>query len=393
MRIRFRSTNGEEALAWDRTRAKIDQFWAQVRADAALAIERGQPLQSLEGRVDRAVRRVDAELAAEIDETPAGPRLVVLSGENPSLDPLLAEMLARAPVGLPFHAARHREPVSVADAAADVRRRVGVDVSTARVRIGFSRSHLLDAVVFSPNTASATDERALDAANLLLRRLFGDEAFDTWIGAVDVAPMPRPSLLRVVVEPASSPATLSIDDAEPALRAAIRGAHGSLPDDPWCARPPTDEWTVLEGEPILAEDYARQDDLVVSSTQVPEAMKCFLEGGRFSSLRFSKCGERFAYVKIDAQRKTPEERQSLRLDLEQRIDAALRNAKAGAIVGGGLGARYVYVHLAFAVIDEGIAVTREVLRGSSVDPRAWILFCDSEWAGEWVGIWGDAPPP
>jgi hypothetical protein len=284
--------------------------------------------------------------------------------------------------------------VSVEDALTRVRAATGLDLAGARARLGFSRGHLLEIVVLSSAFGSATDERALDAANLLVPQLVGGDAFDDWVGAVDVGPAPRGGSLRVLADGAAPPEpTLDLADIRPAVEAAIRGVTAELPDSPYHALANREEWTLLEAEPAVASDYAAQDDLVLCSTLLPEAMKCFLQGSPFSSRRFSKHGERFVYAKVDGAGRTMEARYSLRVSLEEALEAALAPPGLGCVVGAGIGVRYVYVVLALASPEPGIAVACETLLKLDVPRRAWLLPCDSEYDEEWAGVWDDSPEP
>jgi hypothetical protein len=295
-------------------------------------------------------------------------------------------------------AARTDEPrpaaLTLEGALAAVRARTGLDLAGARARLGFSRGHLLEVVVLSSVFSSGTDERALDAANLLVPLLLGEEVFDDWVGAVDVAPAPRPGSLRVLADGVTSPEpTLPLTEVKPAVEAAIRSVDAALPDAPYHALGDRAEWTLLEAEPAVADDYVAQDDLVLLSTKLPEAMKCFLQGSPFSSRRFSRHGERFVYAKVDSVGQTTEERYALRLSIEEALHAVLEPPGLGCVVGAGIGLRYVYVVLALLHPDDGVAIAQGALRELAVPRRAWILPCDSACEDDWVGVWDDAPTP
>lgn len=396
MRIRFGDAPARRAFDESPLVARIDGFWGEVaRLEPSLMALRCTQTASdhLEARLTKAAQAVDRSLVVELDGPPGATRFALLPGDDPGLQPLIERILSRAPAIASVTPVRHRVALAPLAAIDEIRARVGVDLTLARARIGFSRGHLLDAVVYAPGFGSASDERALDAANLLLPRLLGDEVFDTWVGSVDVAPMPRPSVLRVLDEQGARAETLSLDDVAPAVGAAIRGVHDALPDDPWHALARGEKWTLLESEPPIAQDYSRQDDVAIVSTVIPEAMKCFLEGDRFASRRFSKRGERFAYVKVDARDDSTDRRHALRLELEDALNTALVPSALGAVVGIGMGARYVHVDMALADIDACVAVVRDALRRIGVNRRSWILFLDSEWDREWIGVWDDATPP
>lgn len=293
-----------------------------------------------------------------------------------------------------FRASGKAAALSVEEALHRVRTETGLDLDGARARLGFSRGHLLELVLLSSAFGSARDEQALDAASLLVPYLIGEAAFDDWVGAVDVGPAPRGGSLRVLLDGATPPdPTLALSDIGPAVEAAIRGVTAELPEAPYHALAEREEWTLLEAEPKLAGDYKAQDDLVLCSTLLPEAIKCFLQGSPFSSCRFSKHGERFVYAKVDGADGTMEARYALRISLEEALGAALAPSGLGCVVGAGIGVRYVYVVLALASPEAGLEVACEALRTLGISRRAWFLPCDSEHEGEWAPVWEDSPNP
>jgi hypothetical protein len=398
MRVRFSAfARGEEDRARRDLVSRIEAFWAEAIAHVGSGFpgDDVRALRALERTLSSLATRVAPGLSVELDGRRAsGARLVIAPFEDAALGPLVDEMLRLAPRIEGLSVVRHRPELPVADAVRDVRDRLGPDLSGARARVGFSRGHLLEVVVHSPSFFGTADELALDAANLLVPRLVGDEVFDEWVGSVDVAPLARPSSLRVVADGASArESTLPLDEIAPAVSAAIRGVDAELPAAPYhrfCERA---EWTLLEMDPPLADDYSEQDDLVFLSTLLPEAMKCFLQGSRFSSRRFSRHGECFAYVKVDARQDTAERRHERRVELEDALNHALVPGGLGCVIGAGIGARYVYLELALSELGPAIEVVLRRLRSQGVPRRSWILFCDSAWAREWVGVQEDTPPP
>jgi hypothetical protein len=400
MRIRFSSPSNEpESTARRELSARIDAFFRSMGDSLgparALAGASPEDLSRLEATLTVDVSRVAEGLRVEIDPVTGGAYRVVVAPvdlDGPAL--VAAEVVARAPRMPAVEVVRHRPPLELEPALADVRARAGVDLSLARARIGFSRGHLLEVVLYAPSFASAADESALDAANLLLPRLVGDALFDDWVGAVDVAPLPRGGSLRVMSDGAKTPeAMLTLSEVLPAVEAAIRGVRAELPEAPYHVFCERAEWTLLELEPAFDEDYPAQDDIALVSTMVPEAVKCFLQGSPFASARFSNHGEVFAYVKIDAAESTVDGRHELSVTLEEALNVALVPGRFGCVVGTGIGTRYVYLNLALEDLDQGVRITRERLQKVGVTRRAWVLFCDSGWMDEWAGVWDDSPPP
>lgn len=400
MRVRFAPVDSQDGSTLRRALANADAFFAEAVARLA-AFEKSVPasagdVAALEQRLTMALDCVAPGLVAEVDASEGLLRVVLSPSRDSGLDPLVAEVLRRAPASADLSFERHLGEQGVETAVLATRDRFGLDLSDARLRIGFSRGHLLEVVVTSSRFSSAADDRGLLAANCLVSRLIGTELFDDWIGAVDVAPGRRPSSLNVVgAGPASDAALtlLRLEEALPAVEAAIRGVYAELPSQPCRTTSARAGWTLFEAEPGIDVDYPAQDDVALASTRIPEAVKCFLEGARFSSKRFSRLGEVFAYVKIDAHAESAARRHALKDSIETVLDTALVSNRVGCVIGSGLGVRYVYVHVALEHLEHGVRVSRCALREREVHRRAWILFFDDVLSHEWVGVWDDTPPP
>jgi hypothetical protein len=393
MRIRFAAPNSPEAAAVRDLCARADEFFAVAVGRLAEALLPGDRA-AVERALSGALMRVSPGVLVEVVPVEgAGPRIVLSPADDAGLEPLIALILRRAPTVPGVEFARYRCETDVASALAEVRDRFGVDLADTRVRIGFSRGHLLEVVVRSSAFASAADGPGLDAANFLVLRLIGDELFDDWVGAVDVAPAPRAGPLRLLSASDPGERGLALDEVLPAVEAAIRGVYAELPSAPYRTLSEQASWTLLEAEPGAEIDYASQDDVALKSTVLPEAMKCFLERGRFSSKRFSRHGESVAYVKVDAIDETADSRHELRVRLEDALGKTLVRPGLGCVVGAGLGVRYVYIDVVLESIEHGVTAMRETLRRLEVARRSWILFCDGSLAHEWVGVWDDTPPP
>jgi len=392
MRVWFASEADRAALL-----ARTSEFHDQVRR-AVSGLEHREALDQadiarLEVRLTDAACRVAPGLRVEVQKArPSGHELVVLPDSGEGLECVAAEMVRFAPVlpGVTFQ--RHGRALPLELALDDVRARTGFDLSFARARVGFSRGHLLEVVLHSHRFASTADEGALGAADLLVSRLIGDLHYHEWIGAVDVAPAPRGGPLRVVTESADVASTLTLAELAPAVQRAIEQVDEALPAERYHERKQREGWTMLDCFPEMQTDYSLADDLAMASTLVPEALKCFLQGSRFSSRRFSRHGERLVYVKIDAASSTPEQRHALGVAVEDAIDAALVPLRAGCAVGAGIGLRYVYVFVMLEGLEHCRALS-DALRPLKVDPRSWILFCDIGWEHEWIGLCESTPTP
>jgi hypothetical protein len=387
----FRPTHEVETGRYLAFQKEIDRFWSRVGTEAVPAVRRGAFDEA--GRLlASAISPFGGGVLAEIVAQGDPPVVIVSATGEPHLGAAADAIVALAPRLAGLAVARHRPPSSMPDVIREVQRKHGFELSRAEARCGFARGHLLEVVVYCHEFASATDGPALDAANLAVMTAIGEERFDDWIGAVDVAPAPRPGALRVMGGPRDEnrfPLGELADAVERAV-AGVDSERGSAPYHTYCERA---DWTMFDVEPAQADDYAEQDDLVHVVTMLPEMTKTFLSGARFSSRRFSCVGERFTYLKIDAEDKDPGARHELRLELEDALNYALVPGRIGCVVGAGLGLRYVYLVLALHDVDHGVELALRTAARCGVDDRAWMLFCDAVWAHEWVGIHDGLGPP
>jgi hypothetical protein len=373
---------------------RMNEFWSAGRGVLSRASRSALDLSRLEAALNDAAVRVDPGLVVELDRTPGGELVMVLAPkEDPGLDPLILELVRRAPRSGGVVVGRHW-PAAPARAVLDrVGRRFDLDLSDCQVRAGFSRGHLLELVVYSSAFAGSIDGPGLDAANFAVSRVLGDRVFDDWVGAVDISPVPRTSSLRVVASENATGERFAFAELPTAIEKAIGGVRQGLPSVPYHEFCERGEWTLLELEPELGRDYSSLDDLALCATLVPEMTKCHLQGTRFCSERFSNNGELFCYLKVDGAGSTDEQRFDKRLALEEALNRALVPGCVGCVVGAGLGLRYVYLVLALARVDAGIQIARQVAQTADVPSRSWILFCDTTLRREWVSVWDHAPEP
>ncbi|HEV8246787.1 MAG TPA: hypothetical protein VGP93_13510 [Polyangiaceae bacterium] len=300
-----------------------------------------------------------------------------------AVDPQVERLCARLEA-----LAKDRGPRLDLDAAvSQVRSRLGVDLRNARARAGFARGHLLDVALFVPGGRGPADE---PAARQLVELLLGPATFRDWIGEIRCAATPR-GILRVL-DNQSDERTFPLAELCPAVDAAIRGLYEGLPEKPWYWERSEPDSVVfeLEVEPALA--YAAQDDVALVSTCLPEMLHCFLRGTPFASLRFSRHGELFAYLKYESARADLASAVERRDAIEQRLNQALLDARAGRVIGRGIGLAYAYLDLAISDVRASIAIAKE-LADEHLPEQSWLLFCDSELGDEWVGLKANTQSP
>lgn len=395
-RLRFAvdEASSEEA----RARADLDQriaaFWQRVRR--ALPREPGSDegvlLGELRPELDAALDDVHPGLGW--DASANGTLVVSADGER-ALRPLADRVVTSAPELAGWTVRASRPALDPEHAIARAERRTGSSFRGARARAGFTRGHLLEVVVSMRGCASREDERAREAAYLAVEALLGERVVDDWIAAIDAVPLVGGGLLRVMDANAASEAetTFPLIELPLAMERARAGVRENLPRARLSEAAGELPWTLFELEPELSSDYARHDDIALGSSVLPELMRCFLEDAPFTSSRFSAFDERFCYLKLDGDGRSPEELMQLRTAVEDAVGARLHETRAGAVVGNGLGVRYAYVVVGLDDLDGAVEAVLAAARDAGVAQRSWLLFCDSDLGAEWLGVWPGTPAP
>jgi hypothetical protein len=389
MRIRFFSPTDEaQTQAYSQLQRRIDAFWQEFarrppRADA-----------QLDGaNSGRLLRELHPELALEIvADVKPGRQLGVVRALTSQREPLAEWVVQRAPALAGWGFGATRERCGLRQSLASVRAQVGRDLQRCEVRVGVGRGHLLELVVRSGDFALADDPEDLAATETLLQRVLGDSTWRSWIGSLHTTPGPRGGVLRMASDESDPFAALTalVDRVEQG----VRGVQLGLDERPYHRFCEHAEWTLLEVEPKHdAGPFAAQDDLVLCSTMLPEMLKCFLQDAPFCSSRFSRNDEKFAFIKYAAQRGAAEQRMAERVQLEDALNRALVPAGLGCVVGAGLGLRHGYIDLALSDLTHTPELCARVLASTHVPGPAWLLFCDSRWAEEWLPLTDGAGPP
>jgi hypothetical protein len=286
---------------------------------------------------------------------------------------------------------RGRPPLELTRAIAEVREATGVDFGRAVARAGFARGHLLDVVVKLPGARGTPAEE--DAADRLVTALVGEANAEDWLDQVALEPAPHGGALSVLQSVPERGQYFPLAELPATVGAAVRGLYAGLPPEPLWATGGEQRWTLLELDVDRADDYERQADVALCATFLPEMLKCYLSGAPFASLRFSRHGEIFAYLKHESPSGDAREALAARRVLEDALDAALVVERCGRVVGSGMGVVYSYVDFALASVERALGVIRTVASRVGLPARSWLLFCDSALADDWAAVHPGAPVP
>jgi hypothetical protein len=308
-----------------------------------------------------------------------GHRLVISCEANHELRPLVTTLIERAP-DLPrweFFPYRLPDPRWTYETIAG---RVRVDVADLGVKLSRGKFGRID-VVFSCADADRIRPNALEhLAFVAAETLFGEEALDHWVGVVEGKADDLEDYLPFAEIPA----------AFEALRDELRA---ELPAEPCHVWAEGAEHSLISLEPPEAPDYVDQDDSISVVSMLPVMWETAWRGAPFASERFSRCGETFAYLKLEFPHEDANERLSARHEIQEALGAILEPTRVGTVVGAALGRRYAYVHLALSDVEAAWGLMKPILVGHDMPRRTWLLFCDHDLRGEWLGPWPDTPEP
>ena len=311
-----------------------------------------------------------------------GHRLVITAEVRRDLRPLVSAILQRAPKidGWEFYG--YRLPESYEMALQTVEVRTGGDISKTAFQAVAAEFNQID-LIFYGEGYSEENEQANNDVFVAIETLLGEELLDKRIGAIEVAPLSA----------SAGQELFHIEFLKQQVDLLIGEIQNRLPDKPYYQNYQEEEWTAFELEPEQAEEYPLQWDLLAGVSMLPEIWENGHADMAFDSVRFSKCGETFCYVKMDGADGLDEEHFTDRGDIEEALNNALREANLGCVFGGGTGVKYSYVDLALTNIAQGAEIVKQILQQGNIHKRSWIQFYDTDLQARWIGIYEDSPTP
>lgn len=166
-------------------------------------------------------------------------------------------------------------------------------------------------------------------------------------------------------------------------------------DDELATRIPEQPYFMLESDSrqqridLRARDAGR----LTIATKQPEIYSPIRNEEEVFPSRYSKFGERFAYLQIDsAPFLVAHQKELERLAAE--LGQTLRQSKLGCDIGYGIGRPDIaYIDLMLADADKAAPVIQQFTRAHNLPVKSWLRFYDADWKAEWVGMYDDTPSP
>jgi hypothetical protein len=365
---------------------KIDRWWAafEKRVPALDALFRRQRDWNLARWMAKRLQTINRNLMWEFGPNPEGGYQLIITPESrKDLRPLVETILERAPQLAGWRFLSHRPAEPLGDAIETVRAQTEYDITDCRVQVRRGEAHGLELLFHMPDCLSEEDELATASAWVTAECLLGEETLDHWVDTVQVTPE------------AGSGRWLGLERLRERAEALIQSRVDQLPSCP-CHEMDRNQvaWNLFKVQPTEeAEDYPGTEDLLMGVSMLEDLWMNAHSGQPFYSLRYSRFGERFAYLKIDGSDDWSGTRFRNREEIEETLGKALMQAKLGCVIGGGTGRRYSYIDLALTEIRPAFRIIQPILRDGRLPGRTWLLFFDCEWAREWLGLYDNSPPP
>ena len=385
MRIKFQfDLSAEERQTNQSIQSAIDRWWRtflEKTGDLHALFKRQQDW-DLPEWMEQNLGAISSNIMWEFGQgLLGGHRLVITPESRRHLRPLVAQILQRAPKidGWEFYPYRLPEDEKMAGLTVDARQ--GARLDQMRFILSPGQFNRVDIRCIVP--ADYPEDKQKATGFVAIESLLGEEMLDRWIGYIDyekAAPYPTEA-----VPPG---------DLLSAMRRLVQTLIMKLPNTSWIGRAEGSEWTSFKVNPKRGlADYPSRLDLLTQISAIPELHQCVFSGAVFDSDRFSKCGETFAYVKVDGDGGLPPWGFQDRAQIDDALSTALEGAGLGTVIGGGNGLRYCYTDLALLNVEAAVPVIRETLTRGGVSIRSWLLFFDDNFASEWVGVFPESPPP
>jgi len=267
-------------------------------------------------------------------------------------------------------------PPGTAERALGAVRRLGADFSSCRVRVGFTRGHLLDVYVLVPFDVAGSPEQLQVAAEVYLETLLGDRILDEWVDQVAVDRIARSGGLLVVSDVRAPSVSYPLTEVDSLLKRGIHALRQSLPES-HLASCASGEWTALSLERAHAESPGPRLDRLFASTCHPEALKACLLGLGFCSARFTLGEEIFIYLRWAAR---GPERPSKRQQVEDLIELLARRTAEVALAGSGFGEEFDYLDL--WVLPRPGVINTLLRQVAELVGEVELGFYDSRWSAE-----------
>jgi len=406
IQLRWRFLYDETDADFQRKKATlslIDMWWRAFEDKGAAMFEEliannSPEVEPAAAWVREHLLSINPDLLWECERLSDNQRLFVVTAEYDLGLRALADLIVqRAPVMRNWTFSSFRNPASPhmyeSEFAAKSGGKLPDDLTVSLTR---TPNNQIDLHFYSRTFKSANDENDISQSMILSSIVLGEEFFEKWIGYVFAyrrtggAMNAIQSLLRLKSKDEGVPLA-SLQSEFERLKTAITT---DLPSRPLAQEivPENNPWTVI-GMKVPEQPPAdfEPPDRISYLTMTPSVVLSTLNARHFFSECHSSQSETFCYLKCarDPEVDIRQEREQL----EKSIDHCLRLNNLGCQTGSGLGLNHLFIDLALSDVDKAVVLLRDTAREFDLPHDSWLLFYDSKWCAEWVGLYPDTRAP
>jgi hypothetical protein len=326
---------------------RIDNFWTAFAQQVSRSPE---DVQTIPLWLNEQINLLQKGLSWDVGPWNSGKyNLAITCEDRYQLRPLVDEIIRKAPVLDGWTYSATRPPIPTEMVANVFQSRTGKTLPACTVSCAPANLNFIDIEFrLSPNVQKVSQEELF----ALLEIILGEEFLQIWIGdirfekkffgnifgtkfqSIQLSDLREhcENLVDSILQ-SSTPSTFYFEQAKPERGALVN----------------------LLGHPEMSSI-----DRLTSNTFHPGITKATL-AKRFWSERYSRRGETFCYLKIDAAYDVAQ-----RYEVENGLDEFLRSEKLGCVWGGGSGLKSAFIDVVFADFDNSLPPLKEYLARKNI---------------------------
>ncbi len=366
--------------------AKIDKFWHDFKAEGPGSKSPGNLLKDATVPVwmHEHLAKIDPAFEWEMGRSPDGKaELAICAGEAVDSMPIVETMIERAGVLPNWTLTSYRLPMNAETVESAFESRTGKKLPPFRVELARTKTNGIDVTVLSPEFVGEDRRQDSETAFVLSDIVIGENNLNRWQNFIVTKHDDRPA-------PADYSSAKASAEFAKAFAAEQEKALADLPFEPRWSLPAVKKTSLIAYSKETSAELLKLDRCRLTFvTTWPELGEALSTQQKFFSERYSKNGEKFAYLHVIAGKEYSDD---YRVKLEQALDNTLRAEKLGCVVGTGRGKPdSYYFDLCLTNPDKAIPLLRQFCLDEKLPKESWLRFYDLYWNREWVHMLPDTP--